>query len=57
MWKLVRDSLVVAKEKKCCSLYKTEMSLVNVSSPNFKADLWHRRLRHMGEKRLEVFRK
>lgn len=53
----MRDSLVVAKEKKCCSLYKTEMSLVNVSSPNFKADLWHRRLGHMGEKRLEVFRK
>ena len=58
MWKLVRGSLVVAKGKKCCSLYKTGMSLVqgdvNVSSPDLKVNLWHRRLGHMGEKGLEI---
>lgn len=54
-------SLVVARGNKCCSLYKTGMSLVrgevNVSFPDLTIDLWHSRLRHMGEKQLKVLRK
>ena len=61
VWKLMKSSLVVAKGKKCCSLYKTETSLVrgevNISSFDSTADLWHHRLGHMSEKGLETLKK
>jgi transposase InsO family protein len=56
-----RDSLVVAKGKSCCSLYKTHMkvhrdelfAVEDSSSPN----LWHKRLGHMSEKGLQILAK
>ena len=49
------ESLVVARGKMCCTLYKTygkicksELNAIEESFPS----LWHRRLGHMSEKRL-----
>jgi transposase InsO family protein len=61
IWKLTKGSLVVAKGKSCCSLYKTHMkvhrdelfTVEDSSSPN----LWHRRLGHMSEKGLQILAK
>ena len=59
-WKLTKGSLVVARGKMCCTLYKTygkicksELNAVEESSPS----LWHRRLGHMSEKGLQMLAK
>ena len=57
-WRLSKHSLVVAKGKKCCSLYKSMMQLckgeMNVSEGDLTADLWHTRLGHMSAKGMEI---
>ncbi|KAK9914377.1 hypothetical protein M0R45_038160 [Rubus argutus] len=57
---LPKGSLVVARGKRCCTLYKTygkicksELNAVENASPS----LWHRRLGHMSEKGLQVLAK
>ncbi|CAM8949433.1 unnamed protein product [Rhodiola kirilowii] len=59
-WKLTKGSLIVARGKLCCTLYKTygkirvgELNIVDDSSPS----LWHKRLGHISEKGLQVLAK
>ena len=60
-WKLSKDSLVVAKGKKTCSLYTMQAKIckgvVNTLENDSSTDLWHRRLGHMSEKGLQVLSK
>jgi hypothetical protein len=55
-WKLFKRSLVFARGKICCTLYKTQVQLcrdvVNAAQDDSTPDLWHRRLAHMSEKGL-----
>ena len=57
-WKLSKGSLVVARGKKCCSLYKTQAKLcggeVHTIEGETSIDLWHKRLGHMSEKGIDV---
>ncbi|KAA8550233.1 hypothetical protein F0562_001917 [Nyssa sinensis] len=61
VWKLTKGSLVVARGKACCTLYKTNLkvcrdglnSIEDGTSPN----LWHKRLGHMSEKGLQILAK
>jgi hypothetical protein len=45
-WKLFKGSLVFARRKICCTLYKTQVKLcrdvVNVAQDDSTPDLWHR---------------
>ena len=60
-WKLTRGSLVVAKGKVCCTLYKTASQVcrdgLHISEHGVSPNLWHRRLAHMSEKGLEILAK
>lgn len=60
-WKLSRGSLVIARGKKCCTLYKTQATLcigqVNATEADSSLELWHRRLGHMSEKGLQILAK
>ncbi|GKV49114.1 hypothetical protein SLEP1_g55881 [Rubroshorea leprosula] len=56
-WKLTKGSLVVAKGRACCSLYKTHMKMcggqLNTVEDEASPNLWHKRLAHMSEKGLQ----
>ena len=60
-WKLFKRSLVFAKGKICCTLYKTQVKLcrdvVNATQDDSTLDLWHRRLAHISEKGLQILAK
>ncbi|KAL6331686.1 hypothetical protein AAG906_014336 [Vitis piasezkii] len=60
-WKLTRGSMVVAKGKKCSSLYlmKTRVinSSINAVNDDSTIELWHNRLGHMSEKDLMILAK
>uniref|UniRef100_A0A2N9EW40 Integrase catalytic domain-containing protein n=1 Tax=Fagus sylvatica TaxID=28930 RepID=A0A2N9EW40_FAGSY len=60
-WKLFKGSLVFARGKICCTLYKTQVKLcrdvVNAAQDDSMPDLWHRRLAHMSEKGLQILAK
>ena len=57
-WKLTKDSLIVAKEKKQNTLYVMEDKLhkgeINAAQRDASIELWHRRLGHINEKRLQT---
>ena len=54
--KLTKGSLVVARGRLCCFLYKTRLKVyggqLNVVDDDTFPDFWHRRLAHMSEKGL-----
>ncbi|KAL6124894.1 hypothetical protein ACLB2K_077402 [Fragaria x ananassa] len=59
-WRLTKGSLVVAREKLCCTIYKTygkiwkrKLNVTDDSSPS----LWHKQLGHVSEKGLQVLAK
>lgn len=56
MWKLTKGSLVVAKGKKDCSLYKTQAKLckAQLNTVEGSFDKWHQRLGHMSEKGMKL---
>ncbi|GKU92547.1 hypothetical protein SLEP1_g6259 [Rubroshorea leprosula] len=60
-WKLTKGSMVVAKGKACCSLYKTHMKMcggqLNKVEDEASPNLWHNRLAHMSEKGLQLLAK
>ena len=60
-WKLTKGSLVLAREKKNNTLYKIEAKLIkaeaNIVENETSTELWHKRLGHISEKRLQVFAK
>lgn len=57
----MKGSLVITKGKKCCSLYKSELKLVqgeaNALSSNAITNLCHHRLGHMSKKGLGELKK
>ncbi|KAK8564203.1 hypothetical protein V6N12_036332 [Hibiscus sabdariffa] len=60
-WKLTKGSLVVDRGKKSSNLYlmqaSTSRDTVNVTVNDNLTELWHKRLSHMSEKRLNVLTK
>lgn len=60
-WKLTKGSLVVARGKLCCSLYKTHAVIcvgqMNAVEDDASPNLWHRRLAHVSEKGLNMLAK
>ena len=60
-WKLTNGSLVVARGRLCCSLYKIQEKVcggqLNVVDDDTSPDLWHKRLAHMSEKGLQLLAK
>jgi transposase InsO family protein len=60
-WKLFKGSLVFARGKICCTLYKIQVKLcrdvVNAAQDDSTPDLWHRQLAHMSEKGLKILAK
>ena len=60
-WRLSKGSLVFAKRKICCTLYKTQVKLckdvVSATQEDSSPNLWHRRLAHMSEKGLQILAK
>ncbi|KAA8550265.1 hypothetical protein F0562_001949 [Nyssa sinensis] len=61
IWKLTKGSLVVAKGKACCALYKTSLKAckdgLNFIEDGISPNLWHKRLGHMSEKGLPILAK
>ena len=56
-WMLTKGSLVFAKKKKCCTLYKTQGKVCNNELYVIEAtslELWHKRLGNMSKKRLQL---
>ncbi|KAK8921663.1 hypothetical protein KSP39_PZI019972 [Platanthera zijinensis] len=56
-WRLMKGSLVVAKGRKCCGLYRTKAKICGPSVNAAEGDsmeLWHRRLGHISEKNLKI---
>ena len=55
-WKLTKGSLVVARGRLCCSLYKTQAKVcggqLNAVDDDTSPYLWHKLLAHMSEKGL-----
>ena len=60
-WKLTKGSLVVARGRLCCSLYKAQEKVcggqLNAVDDDTSLDLWHKRLAHMSEKGLQLLAK
>ena len=60
-WKLTRGSMVVAKGKKCSSLYLMQTRVIDFSinavDDDSTVELWHNRLSHMSEKGLMILAK
>ncbi|TXG70578.1 hypothetical protein EZV62_005513 [Acer yangbiense] len=60
-WKLTKGSMIVARGKKCSSLYfmqaKVSDCIINTVDNESTTELWHRRLGHMSEKGLMVLAK
>ena len=52
-WNLTKGSLVVARGRLCCSLYKTQVKVCRgqlyAIDDDTSPDLWHKRLAHMSE--------
>ena len=61
VWKLSKGSLIMAKGKKCCSLYQTTANIMNENSLAIVDDstpnLWHQRLGHINKKGMQVLAK
>ena len=56
-WKLTSGSLVQARGKKCCTLYKMQGKICNEelnAAEESSIQLWHRRLGHMSQKGLQT---
>ena len=56
-WKSTRGSMVVVKGETCCTLYKTQRKVCNdelCAIEGTSMELWHKRLRHMTEKGLQI---
>ncbi|KAL4324380.1 hypothetical protein GQ457_11G032480 [Hibiscus cannabinus] len=57
-WKLTRNNMIVARGNKQGSLYVTQGKIckgeANVACGNSCLELWHRRLGHISEKRLQI---
>ena len=52
-WKLIKGSMIAARGKICCTLYKTCVSICKGelnAAEDSATDMWHRRLGHMSEK-------
>ena len=60
-WRPSKRSLVFARGKICYTLYKTQVKLckdvVSAAQEDSSPNLWHRRLAHMSEKRLQILAK
>ena len=60
-WKLTKGSLVVARGRLCCSLYRTQAKVcrgqLNAVDDDTPPDLWHERLAHMSKKGLQLLAK
>ena len=60
-WKLTKGSLVVARGRLCCSLYKTQAKVcggqLNAVDDDTSPDLWHKQLAYMSEKGLQLLAK
>ncbi|GKV14824.1 hypothetical protein SLEP1_g25638 [Rubroshorea leprosula] len=60
-WKLIKGSMVVAKGRACCSLYKTHMKMcggqLNIVEDDASPNLWHKRLTRMSEKGSQLLAK
>ena len=60
-WKLTKGSLVVARGRLCCSLYKTQEKVcggqLNAVDDDTSTNLWKKRLAHMSEKGLQLLAK
>ncbi|RDX64142.1 hypothetical protein CR513_57333, partial [Mucuna pruriens] len=58
-WKLTKGKLVVARGEKISKLYWTKALVVkdSVNAMDMEASLWHRRLSHISEKRLNCLAK
>ena len=60
-WKLTKGSLVVARGRLCCSLYKTQVKVcggqLNAIDDDTSLDLWHKHLANMSEKELQLLTK
>ena len=60
-WKLTKISLVVARRRLRCLLYKTQAMVcggkLNAIDDDTSLDLWHKRLAHMSEKGLQLLAK
>ena len=60
-WRLSKGSLVFARGKICCTLYKTQVKLckdvVSATQEDSSPNLWHRWLAHMSEKGLQILAK
>ncbi|KAL5819203.1 hypothetical protein ACOSQ4_023045 [Xanthoceras sorbifolium] len=55
-WKITKGALVVARGKKCGTLYVTSNleNIVAVANSDGKSNLWHQRLGHMSEKGMKT---
>ncbi|KAL5823817.1 hypothetical protein ACOSQ4_021717 [Xanthoceras sorbifolium] len=55
-WKITKGALVVARGKKCGTLYVTSNleNIVAVADSDGKSNLWHQRLGHMSEKGMKT---
>ncbi|KAL5810413.1 hypothetical protein ACOSQ4_026981 [Xanthoceras sorbifolium] len=55
-WKITKGALVVARGKKCGTLYVTSNleNIVAVADADGKSNLWHQRLDHMSEKGMKT---
>ncbi|KAL5742036.1 hypothetical protein ACOSP7_028768 [Xanthoceras sorbifolium] len=55
-WKITKGALVVARGKKCGTLYVTSNleNIVAVADSERKSNLWHQRLGHMSEKGMKT---
>ncbi|RDX89152.1 hypothetical protein CR513_29156, partial [Mucuna pruriens] len=58
-WKLIKGNLVVVRGEKFSKLYWTKALVAkdNVNAMDMEASLWHRRLSHISEKRLNCLAK
>ena len=60
-WKLTKGSLVMARGRLCCPMYKTQAKVcggqLNIVNDDTSPDLWHKRLAHMSEKGLQLVAK
>ena len=58
-WKLTKGSLVVARGRLCCLLYKTKVyrGQLNAVNDGTSPDLWHKQVAHLREKELQLLAK
>ena len=61
IWKLTKGSLVVARGKMFCSLYKTHLKIygnqLNVIENDASSNLWHKQMVYMSKKGLQLLAK